>query len=121
MNPERNPDVAPAVRDLNDEPKWKDDRDILDGWTSFLVSVPGRTEGTAALYRRLVERLLSDVAKPIAEIDREAIEKHLRRLHVSGRGESVRQGVVVAIRNWRGRRPPSRLHHLAPLIAPDHS
>jgi site-specific recombinase XerD len=79
--------------------EWKDDRDILEGWTSFLVSVRGRTEGTATRYRRLVERLLADVGRPIAELDREAIEKHLRRLHVSGRGESVRQGVVVAIRS----------------------
>lgn len=99
MNPRRYPDVAPTVRDLNGEPNWKDDRDIFDGWTSFLVSVRGRTEGTAARYRRLVERLLKDVGRPIAQLDREAIEKHLRRLHVSGRGESVRQGVVVAIRS----------------------
>jgi site-specific recombinase XerD len=66
---------------------------------SFLVSVRGRTEGTAQRYRRLVERLLADVGKPIAELDREAIERHLRRLHVAGRGESVRQGVVVAVRS----------------------
>lgn len=26
MNPERRPDLAPAVRDLNGEPSWKDDR-----------------------------------------------------------------------------------------------
>lgn len=79
--------------------EWTDDRTILDGWTSFLVSVRGRTEGTAARYRRLVERLLKDVGRPIVQLDREAIEKHLRRLHVSGRGEAVRQGVVVAIRS----------------------
>jgi len=99
VSPGRNPDTAPTVSDLNGVPKWKEDREILDGWTSFLVSVRGRTEGTAALYRRLVERLLADVAMPIAQVDREAIEKHLRRLYVSGRGESVRQGVVVAIRS----------------------
>ena len=68
-----------------DAGEWTDDQPILDGWTSFLVSVRGRTEGTAARYRRLVERLLEDVGRPIAQIDREAIEKHLRRLHVSGR------------------------------------
>src|SRR5215210_7645475 len=79
--------------------EWTDDRAILEGWTSFLVSVRGRTEGTAARYRRLVERLLEDVGRPIAQLEREAIEKHLRRLHVSGRGEAVRQGVVVAIRS----------------------
>ncbi len=99
LEPGRSSRAASAVRDLNDASNWKDDRDILDGWTSFLVSVRGRTEGTAALYRRLVERLLADVAKPIAQLDREAIEKHLRRLYVSGRGESVRQGVVAAIRS----------------------
>jgi integrase/recombinase XerC len=99
MNSGRNPEMAPAVSEQNGPPKWKDDRDILDGWTSFLVSVRGRTEGTAARYRRLVERLVEDMGRSIAQIDREAIEKHLRRLHVSGRGESVRQGVVVAIRS----------------------
>jgi integrase/recombinase XerC len=98
-NPVRKTEIAPTMSERNGAPKRIDDRDILDGWTSFLVSVRGRTEGTAARYRRLVERLLADVGRPIAEIDREAIEKHLRRLHVSGRGESVRQGVVVAIRS----------------------
>ncbi len=71
----------------------------IEGWMSFLVSVRGRTEGTALRYRRLVERLLVDVGKPLAEIGREDVERHLRRLHVSGRGESVRQGVVVAVRS----------------------
>ena len=71
----------------------------LDGWTSFLISVRGRTEGTAQRYRRLVERLLEDTGKTIAQLGREDIEKHLRRLHVAGRGESVRQGVVVAVRS----------------------
>ena len=73
---------------------------LLDGWTSFLVSVRGRTEGTARRYRRLVERLLRDVGKPIEQLGREDIERHLRRLHVAGRGESVRQGVVVAVGVW---------------------
>ncbi|HVG27571.1 MAG TPA: tyrosine-type recombinase/integrase [Acidobacteriaceae bacterium] len=59
----------------------------------------GRTEGTARRYRRLVERLLKDAGKPIAQLGREDIERHLRRLHVAGRGESVRQGVVVAVRS----------------------
>jgi integrase/recombinase XerD len=77
----------------------KNDSYNLDRWTSFLVSVRGRTEGTARRYRRLVERLLADVGKPIAQLSREDIEKHLRRLHVAGRGESVRQGVVVAVRS----------------------
>ena len=72
---------------------------VLDRWTSFLTSVRGRTEGTARRYRRLVERLLRDVGKPIEQLGREDIERHLRRLHVSGRGESVRQGVVVAVRS----------------------
>ena len=71
----------------------------LDGWASFLISVRGRTEGTVRRYRRLVERLLLDLGKPIAEISREDIERHLRRLHLAGRGESVRRGVVVAIRS----------------------
>jgi site-specific recombinase XerD len=72
---------------------------ILDEWTSYLVSVRGRTEGTARRYRRLVERLLGEVEKPFVELSREDVEKHLRRLHVAGRGESVRQGVVVAVRS----------------------
>ncbi len=76
-----------------------DDRHNLDRWTSFLVSVRGRTEGTALRYRRLVERLLADSGRSIAQLDREAIEKHLRRLHVTGRGESVREGLVVAVRS----------------------
>jgi site-specific recombinase XerD len=71
----------------------------LDGWTSFLTSVRGRAEGTVRRYRRLVERLLADVGKPIEQLTREDVEKHLRRLHVAGRGESVRQGVVVAVRS----------------------
>jgi len=75
------------------------DVDTLDRWTSFLVSVRGRTEGTALRYRRLVERLLADSGMSIVELDREAIEKHLRRLHVAGRGEAVRQGLVVAVRS----------------------
>ena len=72
---------------------------LLDEWTSFLTSVRGRTEGTARRYRRLIERLLKDVGKPIAQLSREDVERHLRRLHVAGRGESVRQGVVVAVRS----------------------
>ncbi|HYQ84681.1 MAG TPA: tyrosine-type recombinase/integrase [Rubrobacter sp.] len=39
------------------------------------------------------------MAQPIAQLDQRLIEKHLRRLHVAGRGESVRRGVVVAIRS----------------------
>src|SRR4028119_286992 len=35
----------------------------------------------------------------IAQRGREDVEGHLRRLHVAGRGESVRQGVVVAVRS----------------------
>jgi integrase len=81
------------------EEKRKDESYVLDGWTSFLVSVRGRAEGTARRYRRLVERLLADAGKPIAQLGREDVERHLRRLHVAGRGESVRQGVVVAVRS----------------------
>ncbi len=79
--------------------EWTDDRAILDAWSSALVSVRGRSQATAGRYRRLVERLLEDVAQPIARLDQRLIEKHLRRLHVAGRGESVRRGVVVAIRS----------------------
>ncbi|HBL30579.1 MAG TPA: hypothetical protein DD490_27405, partial [Acidobacteria bacterium] len=57
-------------------------------------------EGTAQRYRRLLERLLVDVGKPFSEIRREDVEKHLRRLHLAGRGESVREGVVVAVRSF---------------------
>ncbi len=35
----------------------------------------------------------------LQQLGREDIERHLRRLHVAGRGESVRQGVVVAVRS----------------------
>jgi site-specific recombinase XerC len=73
--------------------------DKLDEWTAFLISVRGRSEGTARRYRRLVERLLQDVEKPFEELSREDVKRHLRRLHVAGRGESVRQGVVVAVRS----------------------
>ena len=72
---------------------------ILDEWTSYLVSVRGRTEGTARRYRRLVERLLEEVEKPFLDLTREDVERHLRRLHVAGRGESVRRGLVVAVRS----------------------
>ncbi|HYN19826.1 MAG TPA: tyrosine-type recombinase/integrase [Thermoanaerobaculia bacterium] len=81
------------------EAKERNELALLDRWTSFLMSVRGRTEGTVRRYRRLVERLLMDVGKPIAQLGREDVEKHLRRLHVAGRGESVRQGVVVAVRS----------------------
>ena len=81
------------------EGKWGIEFPIFDGWTSFLVSVRGRTEGTAWRYRRLVERLLEDSGKPLAQLGREDVEKHLRRLHLAGRGEAVRQGVVVAVRS----------------------
>ncbi len=74
--------------------------DTFKEWTSFLVSVRGRTDGTAQRYRRLVERLLADAGKTFAEISRADVERHLRRLHVAGRGESVRQGVVVAVRSF---------------------
>ena len=79
--------------------EWTDDLAILDAWMSSLVSVRGRSPATAWRYRRLVERLLKDVAQPIAQLDRRMIEKHLRHLHVAGRGESVRRGLVVAIRS----------------------
>jgi site-specific recombinase XerD len=79
---------------------WRRGDANLDGWMSFLLSVRGRTEGTAARYRRLVERLLEDAEKPITQLSREDVEKHLRRLHLAGRGESVRRGVVVAIRSF---------------------
>lgn len=80
-------------------PERKVELFILDDWTSFLVSVRGRTEATARRYRRLIERLLADAGKPIAQLGREDVERHLRRLHVAGCGESVRQGVVVAVRS----------------------
>jgi hypothetical protein len=88
--------------------KWNDDRFVLDGWTSFLVSVRGRGEATARRYRRLVERLLADAGKPVTQLGREDVERHLRRLHVAGRGESVRQGVVVAVRSLGGVVPGAR-------------
>jgi site-specific recombinase XerD len=87
------------IENAEEAGQWIDDRSIVDGWVAFLISVRGLTAGTASRYRRRVERLLDDVAKPIAQIDREAIERHLRRLHVAGRGESVRQGVVAAVRS----------------------
>jgi site-specific recombinase XerC len=79
--------------------EWTDDPAILDAWMSSLISVRGRSQATAKRYRRLVERLLEDVGKPIAQLDQKLIERHVRRLHVAGRGESVRRGVVVAIRS----------------------
>jgi site-specific recombinase XerC len=79
--------------------EWTDDRAILDAWMSALVSVRGRSQATARRYRKLVERLLEDVAQPIAQLDQRLIERHLRRLHVAGCGESVRRGLVVAIRS----------------------
>lgn len=84
---------------MDAEQSRKTDLCVLDGWTSFLTSVRGRTEATARRYRRLVERLLKDVGKPIAQLGREDVERHLRKLHVAGRGEAVRQGVVVAVRS----------------------
>jgi len=76
-----------------------DDPAILEAWMSSLVSVRGRSQATARRYRRLVERLLDDMGKPIAQLDQRLIERHVRRLHVAGHGESVRRGLVVAIRS----------------------
>ena len=90
------PDKIDAPRGADE---WTDDLAILDAWTSSLVSVRGRSQATARRYRRLVERLLKDAAQPIAHLDLQLIEKHLRRLHVAGRGERVRRGLVVAIRS----------------------
>ena len=90
------PDEIDAPRGAEE---WTDDLAILDAWTSSLVSVRGRSQATVRRYRRLVERLLKDAAQPIAHLDLQSIEKHLRRLHVAGRGESVRRGLVVAIRS----------------------
>ena len=90
------PDGTEAPRGAEE---WMDDLAVLDAWTSSLVSVRGRSQATAKRYRRLVERLLKDVGKPIAQLDQMSIERHLRRLHVAGRGESVRRGVVVATRS----------------------
>jgi hypothetical protein len=90
------PDGTEAPRGTEE---WIDDLAVLDAWTSSLVSVRGRSQATAKRYRRLVERLLKDVGKPIAQLDQRLIERHVRRLHVAGRGESVRRGVVVAIRS----------------------
>ncbi len=42
---------GPAVRMRHEN------RDAFAGWTSFLISVRGRTEGTAQRYRRLLERV----------------------------------------------------------------
>jgi site-specific recombinase XerC len=87
------------IEALRGADEWTDDLAILDAWMSALVSVRGRSQATARRYRGLVERLLEDVGQPIAQLDQRLIEKHLRRLHVAGRGESVRRGVVVAIRS----------------------
>src|SRR5436305_1760039 len=98
-SPEPKSQSPREIGSVGAEGKWIDDRSILDDWTAYLLSVRGLAEGTVARYRRLVERLLADGETPIARIDRGLIEKHLRRLHVAGRGESVRQGVVVAVRS----------------------
>jgi site-specific recombinase XerD len=73
---------------------------FLDEWSEFLTAVRGKAPATARRYRGLVERLLADsgVQDPRA-LTREVIEGHLRRLFTSGRGASVRQGVVVAVRS----------------------
>jgi integrase/recombinase XerC len=47
-----------------------------------------------------VERLLADAGKSFTDLRREDVERHLRRLHVAGRGEAVRQGVVSAVRSF---------------------
>jgi site-specific recombinase XerD len=72
---------------------------FCDGWTDYLLSARGLSAGTVSRYRRLVERLLADCGKPFPEVSRADVEKHLRRLHLAGRGESVRLGVVAAVRS----------------------
>jgi site-specific recombinase XerD len=76
-----------------------DERDKLEEWCSYLTAVRGRTKGTAARYRHLVERLLADTGSTISSLDRAAIEGHLRRLYLRGLGGAVRQGVIVAARS----------------------
>jgi len=109
MDTKAQPSKAPVVVGDRNQPddleaprgaeEWIDDPAILEAWMSSLVSVRGRTIATARRYRRLVERLLDDGGQPIAQLNQRLIERHLRRLHVAGRGESVRRGVVVAIRS----------------------
>lgn len=72
----------------------------ISEWLDFLVSVRGRAPSTARRYGELVGRMLADVGlTDPRELTRSHLEQHLRRLFASGRGASVRQGVVVAARS----------------------
>ena len=62
------PDDLEAPRGAEE---WMDDPAILEAWMSSLVSVRGRSQATARRYRRLVERLLEDTGKPIAQVARD--------------------------------------------------
>ena len=72
----------------------------ISEWLDFLVAVRGRAPSTARRYGELVGRMLADcgLADP-RDLTRAHLEQHLKRLFASGRGASVRQGVVVAARS----------------------
>jgi site-specific recombinase XerD len=75
-------------------------KSYVSDWLDFLVAVRGRAPSTAKRYGELVVRMLDDcgLTDP-RELTRGQLEGHLKRLFASGRGASVRQGVVVAARS----------------------
>jgi site-specific recombinase XerD len=89
-----------GLEDLSEEQMCSAERYVSE-WLDFLVAVRGRSPATARRYGSLIERMLADcgIADP-RELSREPIERHLRRLFAAGRGASVRQGVVAAVRSF---------------------
>lgn len=75
--------------------------ELVAGWISYLELVEGLSPRSTLVYRRAVERFLSDaeILRPEA-IDRAAIERHAKRLSIAGNGESTRGRAIQAIRGF---------------------
>lgn len=71
----------------------------VDRWVSYLDLVEGHSARTTAAYRLAVTRFLveSKVERP-AQITREAIESHAKRLAIAGLGTATRTRSLQAIR-----------------------
>lgn len=70
-------------------------------WALYLRQVEGRAASTVRVYRRSVELFLADSGpRAAAEVTRQALEQHLKRLAFAGRSASTIARALHAIRNW---------------------
>lgn len=74
---------------------------LVDDWVAALEKVEGREPRTCKAYRGAVGRFVVDLGiRDPAEVTRAAVERHVRRLAMSGIGRSRLASVVVALRAW---------------------